>query len=429
MDENLENGIGNVHLDTEKETSQKKQSSEVNKQNRKLEINEEEEEDEKDLEMVGGPSVTCRIPYFTIEDFKKGSTKLFDEVIDVRTPLEFAEDRIIGAINLPVLSNEQRVTVGTLYAKDRMAARKLGAGLISGNISQHILNHFIDKPGNYKPLIYCWRGGQRSRSMAIILNQIGFDAQIFQGGYKQYRKVVRDHVQENVKKNSFDEFKFILMSGTTGNGKSRILEALKEKGEQILHLEELAKHKGSVLGNYPGEPQPNQKYFESEIFKILEFDLTPKKVVWVEYESFKIGNITVPKKVSNKMMESTRIHIEVDLEDRIKFILKDYDYICKDKPHLMQCFNRLDRLAGKNKCDEWRKLVEEDKFEELVRDLIVEYYDKCYRIPRGEALQVFKVPDGIILDQTELLNSQMIVDIINLGEHFMRTQTENKVEL
>jgi len=416
MEKNLENGLENLKIDEDN-----KANMNLGKSKDKAETT---TDDEEDMEVINGASVTCRIPYFTIEDFKKGSSKLFDEIIDVRTPLEFAEDRIVGAINLPVLSNEQRVTVGTLYARDRMAARKLGAGLISGNISQHILNHFIDKPGNYKPLIYCWRGGQRSRSMALILNQIGFDAHIFQGGYKQYRKVVRDHVQENEKKNSIDEFQFILMSGTTGNGKSRILEAMQEKGEQILHLEDLAKHKGSVLGNYPGEPQPNQKYFESQIFKILEFDFTPEKVVWVEYESFKIGNITVPKKVSNKMLESPRIHIEVDLEDRIKFILKDYDYICKDKPHLNKCFDRLNRLAGKQKCDDWKKLVEEDKFEELVRDLIVEYYDKCYRIPRGEALQVFQVPDGIILDQTCLLNSKMIVDIIKLGVDFMSNKLD-----
>jgi len=368
------------------------------------------------------PYVTCKIPYFTINDYKKGLSKQFDEIIDVRTPLEFAEDRVLGSINLPVLDNKQRAEVGTLYSRDRMAARKLGAGLISGNISQHILNHFIDKPGNYKPLIYCWRGGQRSRSMALILNQIGFDAHVFQGGYKEYRKLVRDHVQENTKKNYIDDFHFILMSGTTGNGKSRILEALKEKGEQMLHLEELAKHKGSVLGNYPGEPQPNQKYFETQVYHALTFDFVPDRVVWVEYESFKIGNITVPKKVSNKMMESRRIHIEVDLEDRIKFILKDYDYICKDKNWLLECFGRLERLAGRKKCDEWRKLVEEDNFEKLVRDLIVEYYDKCYRIPRGEALQVFKVPKGLILDQKELLESQLLLDIIDLGNRFLRDQ-------
>ena len=142
-----------------------------------------------------------------------------------------------------------------------------------------------------------------------------------QGGYKEYRRVVRDYVQSESCE-EVDKYRFILMSGNTGNGKSRILEALRECGEQVLHLEEMAKHKGSVLGNYHNEPQPNQKYFETDVYQHLHFKFQPDKIVWVEYESFKIGNITVPKLVSNKMLKSDRIHIELDLEERIKFILK-----------------------------------------------------------------------------------------------------------
>ena len=179
--------------------------------------------------------------------------------------------------------------------------------------------------GNYKPLIYCWRGGQRSKSLSLILRQIGYDAHVLMGGYKEYRRVVRDYVQAETS-SEVEGFSFILMSGNTGNGKSRILEALRERGEQVLHLEEIAKHKGSVLGNYHNEPQPNQKYFETEVYDILHFKFKPDKVVWVEYESFKIGNITVPKVVSNKMLKSDRIHIEVDLEERIRFILKVNHY-------------------------------------------------------------------------------------------------------
>ena len=141
------------------------------------------------------------------------------------------------------------------------------------------------------------------------------------GGYKEYRRVVRDYVQSESCE-EVDKYRFILMSGNTGNGKSRILEALRERGEQVLHLEEMAKHTGSVLGNYHNEPQPNQKYFETDVYQHLHFKFQPDKIVWVEYESFKIGNITVPKLVSNKMLKSDRIHIELDLEERIKFILK-----------------------------------------------------------------------------------------------------------
>jgi len=331
----------------------------------------------------------------------------------------------LGAINLPVLSNEQRVQVGTLYHKDIMAGRKLGAALITANISKHILEHFTSKAGNYRPLVYCWRGGQRSRSMALILREIGFQAAIFQGGYKEYRQLVRETVQESELRNRIDEFKFILMSGTTGSGKSLILETLEKRGEQMIHLELLARHKGSVLGNYPGEVQPSQKLFESQLFHLLQFQMDPSKVVWLEYESFKIGNITVPK-LSNKMLVSDRVHIEATLDDRVTYILQDYSYICADPEALKATLRRLDRLAGKKVVDSWRRLVDEGQFEQLVRNLVVDYYDRCYRIPRGEALEVFQLPDGLILDKIALLNSALVGRLIDLGEsHLNQNQTES----
>jgi len=366
------------------------------------------------------------VPLFAAKDYLAGLATQYDEIIDVRTPLEFEEDHMFGAINLPVLSNEQRVQVGTLYHKDRMAGRKLGAALITANISKHILEHFTSKAGNYRPLVYCWRGGQRSRSMALILREIGFQAAIFQGGYKEYRQLVRETVQESELRNRIDEFKFILMSGTTGSGKSLILETLEKRGEQMIHLELLARHKGSVLGNYPGEVQPSQKLFESQLFHLLQFQMDPSKVVWLEYESFKIGNITVPKKLSNKMLVSDRVHIEATLDDRVTYILQDYSYICADPEALKATLRRLDRLAGKKVVDSWRKLVDEGQFEQLVRNLVVDYYDRCYRIPRGEALEVFHLPGGLILDKIALLNSALVGRLIDLGEsHLSQNQTES----
>jgi len=366
--------------------------------------------------------ITISIPYFTVKEYEESQIEKFDEIIDVRTPLEFEEDRIPGAVNLPVLSNEERVTVGTLYAKDKMAGRRLGAALISRNISDHIINHLSDKPGNYKPLIYCWRGGQRSKSLTLILKQIGYDAHVLQGGYKEYRRIVRDYVQAETSE-EIKKYRFILMSGNTGNGKSRILEALRDRGEQVLHLEEMAKHKGSVLGNYHNEPQPNQKFFESDIYNHLHFKFKPDKIVWVEYESFKIGNITVPKLVSNKMMESDRVHIEVDLEERIKFILQDYCYLLEDQELLLKYLDKLKRLAGKKKVDEWSELVRTEKNEELVRNLVNEYYDKCYRIPRGEALKTFEVPEGIITNLSSIKQSALIEDLLELGRDYCRNDS------
>lgn len=378
----------------------------------------EDGSDQEDELTNNNQEYTISLPYFTVAQFEGGEIGQFDEVIDVRTPLEWAEDRIPGSVNWPVLSNEERAQVGTLYAKDKMAGRRLGAALISKNISGHILEHLADKPGNYRPLIYCWRGGQRSKSLTIILRQIGYEAHVLRGGYKEYRRVVRDAVQAETS-DHIDKFKFILMSGSTGNGKSRILEAMREKGEQVLHLEEMAKHKGSVLGPYHNDPQPNQKYFESDVYHQLFFNFKPDKVVWVEYESFKIGNITVPKLVSNKMLKSDRIHIEVNLDERIKFILKDYSYLLENKELLLSYLDKLKRLAGKKKVDEWSEMVKNEDNEALVRDLVNDYYDKCYRIPRGEALKVFQVPDGLITNHENLLQSSLIIDIIQLGNDYL----------
>ena len=230
--------------------------------------------------------------------------------------------------------------------------------------------------------------------------------------------MVRDTVQAE-SSDHVDKFRFILMSGNTGNGKSRILEALREKGEQVLHLEEMAKHKGSVLGPYHNEAQPNQKYFESNVFDLLHFKFRAERVVWVEYESFKIGNITVPKLVSNKMLKSDRIHIDVNLEERIRFIMKDYSYLLDDKQLLLKYLDKLKRLAGKRKVEEWSEMVMKEDNESLVRDLVNDYYDKCYRTPRGDPIRVFTVADGLITNNQALLQSSLVIDIIQLGNDLM----------
>eukprot|EP00092_Neocalanus_flemingeri_P006931 GFUD01007482.1.p1 GENE.GFUD01007482.1~~GFUD01007482.1.p1 ORF type:complete len:398 (-),score=111.78 GFUD01007482.1:31-1224(-) len=376
---------------------------------------------------------SCQVPYFSVSDINP-NIKMFDEIIDVRTPDEFAEDRVFNAINLPVLDNQQRIEVGTLYKKEKSIARKLGAALINKNTSELIVNHFMTKDLTYKPLIYCWRGGHRSKSLAIILKEIGFQPAILSGGYKEYRKHVRDSVQDETKdenRTKFDDCKIILVSGSTGSGKSLLLETLEKRGEQILHLEQLAKHKGSVLGNYPNEPQPGQKLFETEIYHKIEFEFDPKKVIWVENESTRVGNLAVPMRVWKKMLGSPRVHINVSMEDRIKFILKDYDYICTEesKPGLIAILTKLERHAGKKKSAEWCEMVRESKYEELVGDLIVEYYDKTYQKPRGTAIDTFDVPQGLILDPEQLLTSPMLNDIISIGENYLEPQSEKVVDL
>ncbi|XP_023346600.1 uncharacterized protein LOC111715500 isoform X2 [Eurytemora carolleeae] len=250
--------------------------------------------------------VVSILPIVGFTELKKFT---FSEIIDVRTPLEFAEDRIRGAINLPVLNNEQRAEVGTLYCSDKLKGRKVGAALISRNISDHILNHFKEKDLNYKPLIYCWRGGQRSRSMAIILKEIGFQPVLLQGGYKAYRQHVCSYLcqekTEDQPLTNLDKIRLVRISGATGSGKTLLLKALKARGEQILDLEDLAKHKGSILGDYPSENQPSQKGFESDLFNNIE-ELSPSSVVWIENEGSRVGNVGVSRRLWEKMCKSPR---------------------------------------------------------------------------------------------------------------------------
>src|SRR5690606_7651800 len=189
----------------------------------------------------------------------------YDAIIDVRSPLEFAEDHIPGAINCPVLSNEERVEVGTLYRQaGAFAAKTVGAALVAKNSAQHIENSFADHPQGWKPLIYCWRGGNRSGAMAHILARIGWSATQLEGGYKAYRGHVNTELATLPA-----SFRFHVLCGPTGSGKSRLLRHLTEQGAQVLDLEALARHRGSVLGNLPDQPQPSQKRFESCIWQLL----------------------------------------------------------------------------------------------------------------------------------------------------------------
>jgi tRNA 2-selenouridine synthase len=196
-----------------------------------------------------------------VERYFAADTPRFGVVIDVRSPSEFAEDHIPGAINLPVLNDEERTRVGTIYKQlNPFEARKVGGALVSRNIARHLEDHFADQPKEYRPLLYCWRGGQRSGSFALVLSQIGFRVAVLSGGYKTYRGEVLDGLRELPTR-----FEFRILAGATGNGKTALLRAIAAAGGQILDLESLASHRGSLLGRELGSPQPSQKWFESQL--------------------------------------------------------------------------------------------------------------------------------------------------------------------
>jgi len=301
------------------------------------------------------------------------SISQFVEVIDVRTPAEFALDHIPGAVNYPVLSNEERVIVGTMYKQESaFAAKKLGATLIARNIANHLEESLVQKPKNWKPLIYCWRGGKRSGAMGHILRQIGWDAKVLQGGYKAYRNMVLEELKILPR-----QYNYRVITGRTGSAKSQILEALKGLGHQVLDLEMLANHKGSVLGGHIVTPQPSQKFFETSILaQIKQFD--PQYPVLIEAESKKIGSLQVPDALLEKIRDSACIRIAPSFAARVAFLQRDYAYMVQAPDHLLEKLNHLKTLVGNHQLHEWQQMIEQQEWARLVASLLEKHYDKLY---------------------------------------------------
>lgn len=297
----------------------------------------------------------------------------FDAIIDARAPGEYAEDHLPGAVSMPVLDDEQRTRVGTLYKQvSAFEAKKLGAALVSRNVADHIERQLMDKPKNWRPLVYCWRGGQRSGAFSHILREIGWDAHRLQGGYKAWRR----HVIEQLALLP-QRFDFRVVSGATGSGKSRLLEALARQGAQVLHLEQLAAHKGSVLGNLPEQAQPAQKGFESSLMVALSgFDAT--RPVFVEAESRKIGRLQVPEALLEAIRGARGLRIEATLPARVAFLLGDYDYAVADPAWLLERLGHLKGLQSNETLAHWRTLVDAGDFAALVEELLTRHYDPHY---------------------------------------------------
>jgi tRNA 2-selenouridine synthase len=297
--------------------------------------------------------------------------KPYDAIIDVRSPAEYVEDHVPGAISAPVLDDAERAQVGTLYKQSSpFDAKKAGASLIARNIASHVEQLFSDKPKSWHPLVYCWRGGKRSGAMAHILREIGWNAQTLEGGYKAYRKFVVSELQSLPSR-----LDFVVIHGPTGSGKSRLLGALKRAGAQVLDLEDLAAHRGSVLGNLPDRPQPSQKMFESLLLQEMQA-LDGSRPAFVEGESKKIGELQVPDALMERMRASQCIVLETSLETRVELLLGEYQHFLADRSALDKQLDCLAALHGRERIAEWKSITE---WHELVRRLLVEHYDPAYR--------------------------------------------------
>jgi tRNA 2-selenouridine synthase len=306
-----------------------------------------------------------------ISSFRSAS---FDTIIDARSPAEYAEDHIPGAVSAPALDDDERAQVGTLYKQvSQFDARRLGAALLAKNVAQHVETLFKDKPQGWRPLVYCWRGGKRSGAMATILREIGWDAATLQGGYKAYRRWVVTQLEELPAR-----FQFVVVHGPTGSGKSRLLGALARQGAQVLDLEELAAHRGSVLGGLPERPQPAQKMFESRLLAALQ-QLDPARPVFVEGESKKIGELQVPDALIEAMRASQCVRLEADLETRVTLLMDEYRHFLADQRALGAQLDCLVALHGRAKIAEWKALGARGEWREGVRRLLLEHYDPAYK--------------------------------------------------
>ena len=298
----------------------------------------------------------------------------FDAILDTRSSAEFAEDHIPGAISCPVLDNEERARIGTLFKQaSPFEAKKLGAALVARNIARHIEMLFIEKTKTWKPLVYCWRGGKRSGAMAHVLREIGWEARSLEGGYKAYRR----HVVEALSVLP-SRLCFKVIHGVTGSGKSRLLNALRAAGAQVLDLEDLAAHRGSVLGNLPDRPQPSQKMFESMLLKVLcAFDAA--KEIFVEGESKKIGQLQIPEALIGRMRASECVLLQTGVETRVDLLLDEYRHFFTDPAALGVQLDCLAGLHGRDKVGEWKSLAAAGEWGALVARLLEEHYDPAYR--------------------------------------------------
>jgi tRNA 2-selenouridine synthase len=298
----------------------------------------------------------------------------FDAVLDARSPSEYAEDHRPDALSVPVLDDAERALVGTIYKQQSsFEAKRVGAPLVARNIAAHIEQRFAAMPRGWKPLVYCWRGGGRSGSLVHVLRQVGWDAQRLEGGYKAFRRQVVADLETLPSR-----LRFLVVCGATGSGKSRLLESLEEAGGQVLDLEALAAHRGSVLGELPGAPQPAQKSFETAIWtRLSQFDA--RRPVFVESESKKVGNLRVPDALIEWMRASRCVRLEAETGSRVALLMEDYAHFVADPAALGRRLDMLRDLHGAERIEQWKGHLARGEWEPLVRDLLESHYDPAYR--------------------------------------------------
>lgn len=297
-----------------------------------------------------------------LKDFLKVPGVIFD----VRSPAEFSQGRIPGAVSLPLFTNEERVLVGTAYkhqGKDQ--AIDLGLKLVGPKLTD-----FTSKAKNLAPKglakVHCWRGGMRSEAMAWLLGFAGFNTVVLKGGYKIFRRWSLDQLAK--------EYSFIVLGGMTGSGKTGVLEALKAAGEQILDLESIANHRGSSYGMLGMGPQPSTEQFENDIaYQLASFDID--RPIWLEDESRRIGTCNIPPPLFNQMYKAPLLFIEVPLEERLERLAIDYGN--EPLEELIAATMRISKHLGSQRTKEIIQAIQEGRLREAIAE-VLKYYDAAY---------------------------------------------------
>jgi tRNA 2-selenouridine synthase len=317
----------------------------------------------------------------------------FSALIDARSPSEYRADHVPGAVNCPVLDDDERRIVGTTYVQvSAFEARKIGGAMVARNIASHLDRLFRDKPRDWRPLVYCWRGGLRSGSFVTWLRMVGWDAQQLQGGYKSWRAHVIALIADRAPR-----LQVRLLCGPTGSAKTSVLHALARLGEQVLDLEELAAHRGSVLGEMPGRPQPTQKGFETLLAQHLAgFDLS--RTVWMEAESRRIGRITIPEPLLQRMRAGAVVEIQASHEARLAYLLADYAWLGDDRARLQERLGMLREVLPKELLAQWQAWAREGMLPLLFADLMRRHYDPMYRRSQARDLRALTSAIAVAAD-------------------------------
>ena len=297
----------------------------------------------------------------------------FDTIVDARSPSEYAEDRLPGAVNWPSLDDEERANVGFEYTRvSPFTAKKHGAAIVARNVAAHIDRHVVDKPPGWAPLVYCWRGGKRSGALATVLDQIGFRVHVLEGGYQAFRRAVVVELEMLPAR-----FAWRVVCGPTGSGKSRLLAAIARAGGQVLDLEAIANHRGSVLGLVPGSAQPTQKAFDTALWHALRA-LDPARPVFVESESKKIGELHVREALVQRMRASPCVWLELPIEARVALLIDEYDFFVADVNAFCARLDALRTLRGNGVVEAWQQAARSGEIAAVVRDLLDVHYDPIY---------------------------------------------------